>query len=251
MSEALPEDPFYEGVVGPIPVAHGCNTIEDVQAASDQGFSYVEMDSLGTIDGVAVAYHRPTLPWHRDGIDRLTFSEIKDMAATKGRPDCSQEEIMGAFPGMRFFINLKNVSAVRPVARIISQLSAHNRVCITSDFDYGRVRAVRELVNHNEPICSSMAAAGGLALAATRAKFPHAEDYIRNSGATQFTFPFQPVLPTTTERAHRLGMRVFVWTPNTEPQIIAAIAKGVDGIMSDRTTLLRELTDRTKHEAAL
>jgi glycerophosphoryl diester phosphodiesterase len=43
------------------------------------------------------------------------------------------------------------------------------------------------------------------------------------------------------ERAHANGLAVHVWTINDRAQMEALVAMGVDGIMTDRPTLLEEV----------
>ncbi len=70
-----------------------------------------------------------------------------------------------------------------------------------------------------------------------------ADRYLRRSDATQFAVPHKRVNSPMVERAHDLGMRVMLWTPNTEEELAAAFATGADGVMSDRTELVREMAD--------
>jgi hypothetical protein len=53
--------------------------------------------------------------------------------------------------------------------------------------------------------------------------------------------------PAIVERAHDLGMRMLVWTPNEASEIADSLHKGTDGNMFDRTEeLLKTLTDHGK-----
>jgi glycerophosphoryl diester phosphodiesterase len=51
------------------------------------------------------------------------------------------------------------------------------------------------------------------------------------------------VTPEFVERAHANGLAVHVWTINDRTQMEALVAMGVDGIMTDRPTLLAEVLD--------
>jgi glycerophosphoryl diester phosphodiesterase len=248
MSEMLPAYPFYEGTTGTIPVAHGANTMVELEQAARLGYQYAEIDTIGTRDDVLLAFHGPSLRQRYQAgvpsveeIGNMTVEEAQHAITTNGEPGISVEELITVYPDMRFFIDVKNARSARPLARLINNRSLHERVSVGA-FNYRYARAIRDEVRSGGPICTTIGTAGSLALAATRLNFSRAAEYIKQSGATEFALPF--VLSTTTERAHHLGMRVLVWTPNKERQVVSSLAKGVDGIMSDEVELLKQLTDQ-------
>ena len=53
--------------------------------------------------------------------------------------------------------------------------------------------------------------------------------------------PIRIVTDRFVEAAHRAGLRVHVWTINHEATIRELLDLGVDGIMSDRLRLLRDV----------
>ena len=54
------------------------------------------------------------------------------------------------------------------------------------------------------------------------------------------------VTPKFVRAAHRLGVRVDVWTVNTEPEMRRMLAAGVDGIMTDRPDVLSRVLGRDR-----
>jgi glycerophosphoryl diester phosphodiesterase len=64
---------------------------------------------------------------------------------------------------------------------------------------------------------------------------------IHAAGGTYWSPHFREVNQKQLEQAHSLGLKVVVWTPNRKPEMKRLIAMGVDGIMTDRPDLLREV----------
>lgn len=250
MIEFLPAYPFYDGVQGTtLAVAHGADTPAALQRANDLGYRYVETNVMATSDGVPVAFHGAKL-WQphsarllREMVQSRTLEDVRRLALITEQPISPLEELVIDFPAMRFFLDLKTAQAVQPVARLINRLSLHDRVSVGGS-NYRYTRAVEEAVRADGFVCTSIGTVGSLALLGTRSGLPLAEEYIAQSEATHFMLPFRPVQPDTTERAHSRDMGVLVWTPNREKHIVGALARGVDGIMSDEFELLQKLTEQ-------
>jgi glycerophosphoryl diester phosphodiesterase len=67
---------------------------------------------------------------------------------------------------------------------------------------------------------------------------------IRDAGGAIWSPYFGDVTPALVAESHALGLKVVVWTVNKEDDIISLIETGVDGIISDRPDLLREVAGR-------
>ncbi|HHX89857.1 MAG TPA: glycerophosphodiester phosphodiesterase, partial [Paracoccus sp.] len=52
------------------------------------------------------------------------------------------------------------------------------------------------------------------------------------------------VTPRFVRAAHRLGVRVQVWTVNDADAMVRLLDMGVDGLMTDRPTVLRAVLER-------
>jgi len=67
---------------------------------------------------------------------------------------------------------------------------------------------------------------------------------IRAAGGAIWSPYFGDVTPALVAESHGLGLKVVVWTVNREDDIIRLIDMGVDGLISDRPDLLREVAGR-------
>lgn len=196
----------------------------------------------------------------RDRLQEMTLGEVKDEVRIGGEEIPTLEELLTTFPGMRFFIDPKTTESVEPLAKLIKKLGVHDRVSIGA-MNYERTEAAAELAGGPRKVCTSLGVMGSLSLLGSGIRFPGATSYLRRTNAAQLALPHKlshfhvppsdegtksHITLTTAkmvERAHELGLRVMLWTPNTEAALARAFDTGADGVMSDRTRLVKEMAD--------
>ena len=254
--------PFLDHRV-PIAIAHrGAsdqapeNTLPAFAAAIALGYRYLETDAHVTRDGVLVAFHDARLDRVTDragAIPDLTIAEVATadagyaFSADGGRtfPFRGQgvgvprlEELLARWPAARVNIDPKSDACVAPLAGLVDRLGAWDRVCIGS-FSDRRLRRIRALSRGRA--CTSM---GPRAVALARAAA--VTGTVPRLGADCIQVPPNkgPIAITTARfiaAAHRAGLPVHVWTINDEPAMHELLDRGVDGIMTDRPSLLRDV----------
>jgi glycerophosphoryl diester phosphodiesterase len=248
---------------GPVAIAHrgGAeeapeNTLEAFGTAVALGYRYLETDAHVSRDGVVVAFHDPNLDDTTDGagaIAALSIAEIQaadagyTFSADGGRtfPFRGQgvriprlEELLLRWSEARVNIDPKADACVEPLVALIDRLGAWDRVGIGS-FSDRRLGRVRELSRGRA--CTSMGprAVAGARAAALCGLMPRA-------GADCVQVPLRrgriPIVTAGFIRAaHRAGLPVHVWTVNAESSMHDLLDLGVDGIMTDRPRLLRDV----------
>jgi glycerophosphoryl diester phosphodiesterase len=147
-------------------------------------------------------------------------------------------ETLEAFPRLRFNIDLKDGAAVEPVAQLLVEANAVQRVCLTS-FSERRIAAARRLLGPE--VCTGLGVTGVLRAMLT-SLFPNLD---ATQGAKVLQVPFSwrgipLVTPRVVDRAHRSNLALHVWTLNDRPNIEKALDLGVDGVMTDSPQLLKE-----------
>ena len=254
--------PFLDGST-PVAIAHrgGAdeapeNTLEAFGAAVDLGYRYLETDAHVSRDGIVVAFHDPHLDASTDrrgDLAGMTIAEIE--AADAGwvfSPDGGRsypfrdrgvriprlEELLLRWPQARVNIDPKADASVAPLVALIDRLDAWERICIGS-FSDRRLRRVRALSRGRA--CTSM---GPLAVAAARAASLGAR--VPRMGAACIQVPIRSgrvriVSPRFIRAAHRAGLPVHVWTVNERAAMHELLDIGVDGIMTDRPRVLRDV----------
>jgi glycerophosphoryl diester phosphodiesterase len=242
------------------------------------GYEYLETDAQATADGVLIAFHDRTLErvTGRPGrIARLPHREIAGALIDGSEPIPVLEDLLAAWPDMRFNIDVKDAPAIAPLARVLRRTNAWDRVCVVS-FSASRLRATRRALDrpvcmaasplgaavvrfggphgprdsrgpHRHPSARGLPATGSPrgggrwpAAAGDRSPGPLA-DRLARSGVRCVQVPVQVATPSFIGRAHALGLQVHVWTVNDRPAMESLLDLGVDGIMTDQTVALREV----------
>lgn len=242
----------YLDTAGPIAFAHRGgsaeapeNTMAAFERAVGLGYRYLETDAQVTSDGVALAFHDPTLDrvtGHRGRVAELPWSEVSAARVGNLEPIPRLEDVITAWPDVRVNIDLKADGCVDPVIDVLRRTRAYDRVCVVSFSDRRLARFRRRTGGQ---VCTALGPAevALLRMAATR-RLPvrlagHcAQVPVRYGRRTVVDARF-------VETASRLGIEVHVWTVDERAEMEHLLDLGVGGIMTDRPTLLRQvLTDR-------
>jgi glycerophosphoryl diester phosphodiesterase len=250
------------------------------------GYGYLETDVQATADGVLIAFHDRTLDrvtGQPGRVCRLTLKEIAGARIGGTEPIPLLEDVLAAWPDVRFNIDVKDAPAIAPLAGVLRRTKAWDRVCVVS-FSANRLRAARRALDR--PVCMAASPLGtamvrfGGPPAPRGSRGPHRHGFKRRSvagpmataarrpgvpgvpGAVAGRPPGQladrlaatdvrclqvPALvatPSLIGRAHKLGLQVHVWTVNDRLTMEDLLDLGVDGIMTDETVTLREVLIR-------
>ncbi|MFC4785097.1 glycerophosphodiester phosphodiesterase [Nocardioides sp. MAHUQ-72] len=218
------------------------NTMAAFRHAVELGFDYLETDVHVTRDGVLLAFHDQVLDRVSDrtgAIASLTHAEIGE-ALVGGRERVPTfAELLDAFPEARFNIDLKSDGAVAALAAVVAERGLWERVLVGS-FSPRRLRAFRELTDGRVPtsahplevIAFRALPSGRLADLVTRGRVAALQVPHRRRRVTIAT-------PGLVRRAHAAGKHVHVWTIDDPDEMRVLLDRGVDGLMSDRTDILK------------
>jgi len=210
------------------------------------GYTYLETDARATADGVLVGFHDRTLDRVTDARGKVSALRYRDVAAARiggTEPIPLIEDLLGAWPGARFNIDLKDTGAIGPLAQVLRRTAAWDRVCITS-FSARRLRAARRLLDR--PVCMALSPAG---ITAMRLAGPHPVRRFGQVLAGRLALlgvgcaqvPARIATAAFLHGAHALGLQVHVWTLNRRHEMERALGLGADGIMTDEIAMLRAL----------
>ena len=216
------------------------NTWRAFEHAVKLGYPYLETDVHATADGVLVAFHDRTLGRVTDVPGRISRLPYRDVAAARiggTDPIPVLVDLLAAWPDARFNIDIKDQPAVRPLADALDRTAAWDRVCLTS-FSGQRLAAARRALPRR--VCMATSPAGVAAVwfgvpagtwAARRARLS-----VRCAQV-----PVRIVTEAFLRHARAAGLLVHVWTVNDRSEMTRLLDLGVDGIMTDETTLLRDV----------
>ena len=234
---------------GPIAFAHrGAspdgleNTLAAVERVVRLGFDYLETDVRASRDGVALLMHDPTLDRTTDRVGRvheLSWAGIARARVGGREPVPRLDELLGSFPGLRVNLHLKTAAAVGPAADAVHRAGALDRVCVAA-FSDRYVAAARARLGPR--LCTALGTRGVVAL--RLASLRSAAGPVPTAPCAQVPAQvgaLRVVDSRFVETAHRRGVRVHVWTVNDAAEMHRLLDLGVDGLMSDRAEVLRDV----------
>lgn len=232
---------------GPIPFAHrgGAaggleNTMVAFARAVELGYRHLETDVHATADGVLVAFHDADLHRtcnHAGRIDEMTWEELSAIRVAGAEPIPRLDELFEAFPDAALNIDCKSDTAAPGLIAAIKRHRALDRVCVAAFSD----RRLHHLRSELGP--GLLSALGPVEIAALRAIGPRAGRVI--SGRAAQVPVAQGRVPLVERRfirhCHELEIPVHVWTIDAPEEMDRLLDLGVDGIMTDRPEVLREV----------
>ncbi|WP_205739827.1 glycerophosphodiester phosphodiesterase [Georgenia sp. SYP-B2076] len=249
--------PYLAGP-GPIALAHrggGAEAPENSRAAVEHtiglGLGYLETDVRATSDGVVVLSHDATVDRVTDGtgpVAGMTWDRLSRLRDRGGQPLLRLDELLADYPGLRVNIDAKEDAVALPLVRTLRRVGAAERVALAS-FSDARLERLRALAPGTATSLGRRAVAR--LLGASRAPGPPAALALRrvpgpDEGAVCVQVPvrFRGV-PVVTARfvaaAHRHGLAVHVWTVDEPAEMTRLLDLGVDGLVSDRPRVLRDV----------
>jgi glycerophosphoryl diester phosphodiesterase len=236
---------------GPLAIAHrgGAglapeNTLAAFDLSYALGVRYLETDVRITADGELVAFHDASLRRvtgrHRD-VARTKLSTIRGLRVNGAEQIPTLAEVLDRLPHACLTVDVKERAAIAPLADLLIKSGASRRVCVAGSWD-SWLAALGNRVGPELTI-----ALGWRSLAATLSRLrlgrPSATPY--HAG----TFAHVPLrigkvaiyADHLADRAHAIGVRIIVWTVNDPSTMHRLLDAGVDGIITDRPDLLREV----------
>src|SRR5215470_1844137 len=133
----MPQYPFLDAPL-PLAIAHrGANSAAENSMAAfasviELGYRYVETDARATADGVLLAFHDATLDrvTDRSGrISALPYATVSRARIAGTEPIPVLSDALGTWPDVRFNIDVKEASAVRPLIELLRRDGLIDRVC--------------------------------------------------------------------------------------------------------------------------
>jgi glycerophosphoryl diester phosphodiesterase len=224
------------------------NTMAAFSRAVELGYTYLETDAHATADGVLLAFHDHTLDRVTDRNGRvaaLPYREVRRALIGGVEEIPLLEDVLGTWPEVLVNIDVKEASAIGPLAEAIRRTGAYDRICLTSFSDLRLARARMAL---GRPVCSALGPRGvaRLRAAAMGSGYGRLLGGLARLGVpcAQVPMGFRGVRVTSralVRTAHALGMQVHVWTVNDSRVMEDLLDLGVDGIMTDNISGLREV----------
>lgn len=220
------------------------NTMAAFSMSTALGLRYLESDIKLTADGQLVCFHDELLDRCTTGRGRLgerTLADLDTNVRVGGtEPIPTLEEALTSFPDACFTVDLKDRAAIAPMARLLQRRDYAERVCVAGAWDgwlqllASQAPHVRTSLGWRSLVALISASKAGVQppAAVVRGRFAHVPIQLGR-------VPIHS--PSLVRRAHRLGVRVVVWTVDDPHQMHQLLDMGVDGIITDRPDVLRSV----------
>jgi glycerophosphoryl diester phosphodiesterase len=219
------------------------NTTAAFARAVELGYRYIETDTHATADGVAVVFHDDTL--HRllgrpGRMIDLRWSDLRTERVGGAGVVPRLDEVLDAYPDIRFNIDAKTEHAVQPTVEVVERLKAHDRVLLAS-FSSARLRRMRRLAG--PAVATSM---GMREVAALWGSYRVGRRFVPAATVVAVQIPprygrIALAAPRFVDYCHRIGLQVHLWTIDDPAEMARFLDLGVDGIMTDHIEVLREV----------
>lgn len=236
---------------GPLAIAHRGgmalapeNTLAAFERTTALGVRYLETDVHTTRDGHLLCFHDRSLrrvTGHDARVAEVDLAWTRRLRVHGTEPVPTLAEAMHAFPDACFAVDLKDPGSVGAMALMLrTNPGWADRLCVASPWARWVLRLQAEVPAVTTALgWRSLTTLVACSHSRTR---PPAE-------VARGTFAHLPYrlgrFPVYAERvvaqAHDLGLRVNVWTVNDAPTMQVLLDAGVDGIITDRPDLLRDV----------
>lgn len=233
---------------GPIAIAHrggGLEGEENTMPAFAQavalGYSHVELDVHTTRDGVVVIHHDADLArmtGETRTIAGMTWDELRRVRTKGGAGIPRLADLLEEWPELFVNIEPKADAAIEPLAALIRAMGATPRIG-TGSFSAARTARLAGLLGPD--LCRSPAWAGVLNVRLAGLGLPAPRPDAQMLQVPERFRGIPVVVPGFVRAAHRMGLAVQVWTVDDAAGMERLLDMGVDAIMTDRPTLLREV----------
>ncbi|MFN7003687.1 MAG: glycerophosphodiester phosphodiesterase [Roseinatronobacter sp.] len=219
------------------------NTLPAFDHAVALGYTHAELDVHATRDGVVVIHHDPDLArlcGDPRRIADLDWASLQQLRTKGGAAIPRLQDLLEAHPGLHVTIEAKSDAVVAPLCALIERMGVLERISIGA-FAPARTAQARKLLGSY--LLWSPAHAQVARLWARGWGLPLGLD---GFGVVQVPVAWKGI-PLVTARfvraAHAAGVAVQVWTVNEAAEMHRLLDLGVDGLMTDRPTLLREVLE--------
>lgn len=257
------------------------STLFAIEHALALGATGIELDVHATADGVLVVCHDRTLERTTDGAGAIADHSFEELArldnaywfvpgadATRDRepgdylyrgrapkdpafgvaPLAAVLDLLDDHPGVALNLDIKSTAPlVTPyeaaLADLIEARGYQDRTIVASFLDVATDRF--------RSLAPDVATSAGSQAVAELWQAVHRDDLLQSPPYQVLQVPLRSgdlvvVDERFVEAAHQMGLAVHVWTINDPADMASLVDLGVDGIMTDRPSVLVDLLDRRK-----
>ena len=235
------------------------NSPSAFQHAAALGYRYIETDLQASKDGVLYLFHDDDLARCSTGNGRFSDhgSEAIDRLRLKnGEAIPRLADILARYPDITLNADVKTDACIQPVTEFL-QSSPHRARLVLASFSTRRLRAIRQAVKDiRSDIMRPDMSMADMSIANLHMTGGQADIAALYAGqwigalrpppicAAQIPprhYGIELATPRFIRHCHAHHIKIHVWTINDPEEMRRLIRLGVDGICTDRPTILREV----------
>lgn len=225
------------------------NSLEAFRRLEGLGVTHIETDVQLSADGQVIVSHDETLErgFGQNGkFSDYTFEELQEFRNEAGEPPTRLRDVLEMFPNMYFNVDAKTDEVAGPLLEVIEEADAADRVLIAS-FSEKRLEKIRRDSPPELATSLGVSAIVRLLMASETVSsaqiwhVPGPADKVWAAQVPEKTRGVRVVSPRFIATAHTAGLAVHVWTVNDREAMERLLDWGVDGIVTDRPSLLKEV----------
>lgn len=220
---------------------HPENSRQAFAAAVALGYRFIEIDVQSSRDAEVVVFHDDRLERTTDGRGLVSDLGRADLAAVRmagGEPLLTLAEALESFPTTRFNIDIKTDQALAPTLALLRRMNCLHRVCVAS-FSDARLAAARAALGPGLCLSSGPRAVAALRFGAWGLPVPVPKVACAQIPLGQYGVPLATA--RFVRYCNRHGIAVHAWTIDDEAEMRRLIRLGINGIVTDRPSLLRRV----------
>jgi len=219
------------------------NTLESFRYAIEVGSSYIETDVQLSADGIPYIFHDDDLSrlLNMDvTFNSLHSNQIEELKLFGSYQIPKLETALTQFPNALFQIDLKTDEVALPAMKVIESLNAFDRICIAS-FSSNRLQKVRKEFPET---CFSMGPKEIFKLLLSSFGLYNKKVFGDCLQVPIYHYGIKLVTRRFVKYVQSIGLKIHVWTINDVKTMEKLIDLDVDGIITDRPKLLKEVLSK-------
>lgn len=241
------------------------NTMPAFNSAVKMEVDVIETDVHLTLDGEVIVWHDNSLEkmsGDKRIISSLTWAEIKKVDAgylfttdngktypfrNKNISAVRLRDLLKEYPKMKFNIDLKdnNLILAEKYAQILKDLNCIERI-VTASFHSNVLKHFRKLLPRAITSCTSLEVIVLILFYHLKILFIPLPYKMRIVQVPEFSGKIRVISKGFIKVLHKRGFKVQIWTINNQQEMYRLLQMEVDGIFTDKPTLLMECVKKSK-----
>ena len=217
------------------------NSLQAFHHAASLGYRYMETDMQVSADGEIYLFHDDSLERVSNGTGVFSdykAAEIDKLRLHNDEPIPRLADALAALPEAVFNIDIKRANGTEPLAKFLSSHKEADRV-IAASFHKDRLARLKELAS--KPVQVTAVQSDVIKLKLMGWGVPLKKPDVIAAQVPLRHYGLSIITPSMVSICKKLDIKLHVWTIDDADIMRWLIDCGVDGIMTDRPSLLREV----------